>query len=43
MDPDLVLIDTKNQTWKDDKTRFGFKMLQKMGWKEDKGVKITTS
>jgi hypothetical protein len=40
---DLVLVDTKNQTWKDDKTRFGFKMLQKMGWKEDKGVKTATS
>ena len=35
---DLVLQDTKNQAWKDDKSRFGFKMLQKMGWKEDKGL-----
>ena len=35
---DLVLLDTKNQVWKDDKSRFGFKMLQKMGWKEDKGL-----
>ena len=35
---DLVLLDTKNQTWKDDKSRFGFKMLQKMGWREDKGL-----
>ena len=35
---DLVLLDTKNQAWKDDKSRFGFKMLQKMGWREDKGL-----
>ena len=35
---DLVLEDTKNKAWKNDKSRFGFKMLQKMGWKEDKGL-----
>lgn len=30
--------DTLNQHWKQDKTGFGFRMLQKMGWKEDKGL-----
>lgn len=32
------LQDTLNRHWKDDKSRFGFKMLQKMGWSEDKGL-----
>jgi hypothetical protein len=27
---ELILEDTKNQTWKNDKSGFGFKMLQKM-------------
>jgi hypothetical protein len=35
---DVVLKDTLNQTWKNDKSGFGFRMLQKMGWKEDKGL-----
>lgn len=35
---DVELKDTLNQNWKNDKTGFGFKMLQKMGWKEDKGL-----
>ncbi len=35
---DVVLIDTLNKNWKNDKTGFGFKMLQKMGWNEDKGL-----
>ena len=35
---DVELKDTLNQHWKNDKTGFGFKMLQKMGWKEDKGL-----
>lgn len=35
---DVKLNDTLNRTWKDDKTGFGFRMLQKMGWKEDKGL-----
>ena len=32
------LEDTLNRHWKNDKSRFGFKMLQKMGWSEDKGL-----
>jgi Pin2-interacting protein X1 len=35
---EVALKDTLNATWKDDKSRFGFKMLQKMGWREDKGL-----
>jgi Pin2-interacting protein X1 len=35
---DVELKDTLNQAWKNDKSGFGFKMLQKMGWKEDKGL-----
>eukprot|EP01038_Epipyxis_sp_PR26KG_P010413 gene10413-13988_t len=35
---DVELKDTLNKAWKDDKSGFGFKMLQKMGWKEDKGL-----
>lgn len=35
---DVQLVDTLNKRWKEDKTGFGFRMLQKMGWKEDKGL-----
>jgi Pin2-interacting protein X1 len=35
---DEPLKDTLNKHWKEDKSRFGFKMLQKMGWSEDKGL-----
>ncbi len=35
---DVVLKDTLNAAWKNDKSAFGFKMLQKMGWKEDMGL-----
>jgi len=31
-------MDTLNKKWKDDKSGFGYKMLLKMGWKEDKGL-----
>jgi len=35
---DVPLKDTLNKKWKDDKGGFGFKMLQKMGWKENTGL-----
>ena len=35
---DDKLPDTLNKHWKNDKTGFGFRMLQKMGWQEDKGL-----
>jgi hypothetical protein len=34
----VKLADTLNRAWKDDKTGFGYRMLQKMGWKEEKGL-----
>ena len=37
-DDSEVLPDTKNATWKNDKTRFGYKFLQKFGWSEEKGL-----
>lgn len=30
--------DTLNSHWKQSKSNFGFKMLQKMGWSEEKGL-----
>lgn len=30
--------DTQNQAWKNDKSKFGLKMMQKMGWTEGKGL-----
>jgi alpha-galactosidase/6-phospho-beta-glucosidase family protein len=34
----LTVSDTLNATWKNDKKGFGFRMLQKMGWKEETGL-----
>jgi Pin2-interacting protein X1 len=35
---EVKLKDTLNSAWKNDKTGFGFRMLQKMGWSEEKGL-----
>ena len=37
-DSSEVLPDTKNAAWKNDKSRFGYKFLQKFGWSEEKGL-----
>ena len=37
-DATVASQDTLNQHWKQNKSGFGFKMLQKMGWKEDRGL-----
>jgi hypothetical protein len=34
----MELKDTLNARWREDKSNFGFRMLQKMGWKEDAGL-----
>lgn len=33
-----AMPDTLNSAWKNNKSRFGYKMLQKMGWSEEKGL-----
>lgn len=33
-----LVNDTLNQAWKNDKSKFGLRMLQKMGWTEGKGL-----
>jgi G-patch domain len=30
--------DTQNKLWSDDKSKFGYRMLQKMGWSEGRGL-----
>lgn len=32
------LLDTQNKQWAEDKTKFGYRMLEKMGWKDGKGL-----
>ena len=32
------MADTLNATWKNDKSGFGYRMLEKMGWSKDKGL-----
>lgn len=34
---DVELSDTLNKSWKENKSNFGYRMLAKMGWSEDKG------
>ncbi|KAJ2757289.1 hypothetical protein GGI19_000109 [Coemansia pectinata] len=34
----IFSADPRNTTWSSDKGRFGFKMLEKMGWSEGKGL-----
>jgi len=31
-------VDNQNKAWRDDTSGFGFKMMQKMGWKKGKGL-----
>ncbi|RKO90659.1 hypothetical protein BDK51DRAFT_5596, partial [Blyttiomyces helicus] len=31
-------LDPQNKQWKDDQSKFGLKMMQKMGWSEGKGL-----
>ncbi len=38
MTEDVVLKDTLNTHWKENKNGFGYKMLMKMGWSESKGL-----
>ncbi|KAJ3121413.1 PIN2/TERF1-interacting telomerase inhibitor 1 [Nowakowskiella sp. JEL0407] len=33
-----IQVDPRNKSWSDDKSKFGFKMLSKMGWAEGKGL-----
>lgn len=34
------LLDTQNMHWANDKSKFGYRMLQKMGWSEGKGLGV---
>lgn len=33
-----IALDPQNKSWRDDKDKFGYKMLMKMGWQEGKGL-----
>lgn len=37
---DVELSDTLNKSWKENKSNFGYRMLAKMGWSEDKGKSV---
>lgn len=34
------IMNTQNQLWANDKSKFGYRMLQKMGWSEGKGLGV---
>jgi Pin2-interacting protein X1 len=34
------LLDTQNKQWAEDKTKFGYRMMQKMGWTDGKGLGV---
>ncbi|CAG8788229.1 10133_t:CDS:2, partial [Cetraspora pellucida] len=33
-----IPVDPRNQTWSNDKTKYGYKMLSRMGWSPGKGL-----
>lgn len=35
-----IMPDPRNKAWENDKSKFGFKMLERMGWSEGKGLGV---